>query len=316
MNINIEKWKNFIEDESEYSIDAGYRHDYYSFLEELDESSFSLDWSLFPLEEIVSRKWVVASKKDLKKKPQQIFESFIGFLGGEEIPQNVLLRKTFHKNTKKLMNDYALLAWTIRVVSKAFSECCPQIYNPDLISKEFLTEVAQLSQYEDGPVRAKQFLADFGIALIIEKSLSGTIFNGAAIPTKRGNPIIGLTLHYDRIDNFWFTLLHELVHVWKHFDDDNELYIDYFGTGGNDNNDAKEDEANSLAREALIPKASLMHNAFIFKTGAEVEDLAKQLRVNPAIIAGRIQYDSRIYNILREYVDVPVRSFFNDVDWN
>jgi hypothetical protein len=28
-----------------------------------------------------------------------------------------------------------------------------------------------------------------------------------------GTPVIGLTLRYDRLDNFWFCLLHELAHV-------------------------------------------------------------------------------------------------------
>jgi len=31
-------------------------------------------------------------------------------------------------------------------------------------------------------------------------------------------PVIGLTLRYDRIDNFWFCLLHELAHVGLHLD--------------------------------------------------------------------------------------------------
>ena len=27
------------------------------------------------------------------------------------------------------------------------------------------------------------------------------------------NPVVVVTLRYDRIDNFWFTLLHEIAHV-------------------------------------------------------------------------------------------------------
>ena len=30
--------------------------------------------------------------------------------------------------------------------------------------------------------------------------------------------MIGLTLRYDRVDNFWFCLLHELAHVGRHMD--------------------------------------------------------------------------------------------------
>lgn len=312
--IDIEKWKIFIDDEEKYSVDAGYRYDLETFMRESHENDYSLEWTLFPLEEIVSRKWVNATIDDLKNKPKQVFDKFINTIGGEEVPQSVLFRKTFHKNTNNLMNDYALLAWSIRVVSKAFSECCEKAYDANYITNDFLVDVAQLSRHEDGPLRAKQLLAENGIALVIERSLPGAIFNGAAIPTRQGMPVIGLTLQYDRIDNFWFTLLHELAHVWKHFDKVNELYIDYFGSG-EQNNDAKEVEANSIAGEALIPKSYLMHDAFILKTNASVEDLAEQLNISPAIVAGRIQFDLKQYNIFRKYVDVPVRQLFKDAGW-
>lgn len=313
-NLDIEKWKIFIDDEDKYSVDAGIRYDFDSFMRELNEDEFSLEWSLFPLDEIVSRGWVNATLEELKTKPKQVFDKFINKIGEDEVPQSVLFRKTFHKNTNNLMNDYALLAWSIRVVSKAYNECCTQKYDAGFITEEFLVDVVQLSRYEDGPLRAKHLLAEHGIALVIEKSLPGAIFNGAAIPTRQGMPVIGLTLQYDRIDNFWFTLLHEMAHVWKHFDDVNELYIDFFGSG-EENNDSKEDEANSIAGEALIPKSCLMHDAFILKTNAAVEDLAKQLNINPAIIAGRIQFDLKQYNIFRKYVDIPVRTLFKDVSW-
>lgn len=313
MNINLEKWKSFIEENQELSIECGIKHDLNSFSCELDENNWSLDWRLFPLEEMVSRKWIASTKKELRSKPKQVFERFIDFIGEEEIPQAVLFRKTFHKNTKKLMNDYALLAWSIRVVSKAFKDESIKKYNSNMISKDWLHEVVQLSKYKDGPIKAKELLAENGIALVIEKSLPGAIFNGAAIPTRKEMPVIGMTLHYDRVDNFWFTLLHELAHVWKHFDDVNELYIDYFSSEQDD--DDKEDEANAIAREALIPKSNLMHDAFLLKTDVAVEELAEKLNINTAIIAGRIQFDLKQYNILRKYVDVPVRHLFKDVSW-
>ncbi len=313
-NLDIAKWKIFIDDEDKYSVDAGYRYDFDSFMRELDENDNSLEWNLFPLDEIVSRQWVDATLEELEAKPKYVFDKFINMIGADDVPQSVLFRKTFHKNTNNLMNDYALLAWSIRVVSKAFDDCCAQKYDVNCITEEFLTEVAQLSQYEDGPIRAKQFLAEKGIALVIERSLPGAIFNGAAIPTRRGVPVIGLTLQYDRIDNFWFTLLHELAHVWKHFDDVNELYIDFFGSG-EQNNDAREIEANAIAGETLIPKSYLMHDAFVLKTNAAVESLAKELNISTAIVAGRIQFDLKQYNIFRKYVDSPVRHLFKDVSW-
>ena len=81
-----------------------------------------------------------------------------------------------------------------------------------------MREVAQLSVYEDGPRRAQERLAAHGIALVIERHLPRTHLDGAALCLLDGRPVIGLTLRYDRIDNFWFSLMHELAHVSLHLD--------------------------------------------------------------------------------------------------
>ena len=54
------------------------------------------------------------------------------------------------------------------------------------------------------------------IALEYVPHLPRTHLDGAALKSHEGRPVIGLTLRYDRIDNFWFTLLHELAHVGLH----------------------------------------------------------------------------------------------------
>lgn len=316
--MNIDKLKSLINDEVKYSVDAGFRNDLDSFSQELDDSSPLIDWRAFPLDEIVSRKWIDAKNNDLVKKPKEIFEKFISLIGSEDIPQKVLLRKTFHKNTNRLTNDYALLAWSIRVLSRAIAECCPKKYNPEVMGVEFLREVAQFSKFEDGPLKVKSFLADYGITLVIEKALTGTKFNGASLMTTSGMPIVGLTLLYDRVDNFWFTLLHELAHIWKHLHSDNDLYIDFFGGNKKDHLDSpEEDEADQIAREALIPIESMSHDAFFLQTGLAVEQLADELNIHASIIAGRIRHDNSAWHKLSEYVNnQTVRHLFDDVDWD
>ncbi|GBE09353.1 hypothetical protein BMS3Abin11_02486 [bacterium BMS3Abin11] len=316
--MNIDKLKSLINDEVKYSVDVGFRNDLDSFSQALDENNYSLDWRAFPLGEIVSRKWIDAENNELLKKPKDIFERFINLIGSKDIPQKVLLRKTFHKNTNYLTNDYALLAWSIRVLSRAVAECCPKKYNSELMSFGFLRKVAQLSRFDDGPLRAKSYLADHGISLIIEKTLTGTKFNGASLMTTSGMPIVGLTLLYDRVDNFWFTLLHELAHIWKHLHSDNDLYIDYFGGNKEDHLDSpNEKEADKIAREALIPNEYMTHDAFIFQSDLAVKELANELKIHTSIIAGRIRYDNSAWHILSDYVsNQTVRRLFQDVDWN
>lgn len=317
ININKDKWLNFIKEDYYHSIDAGMRQDLDLFIQELVEYEQLLDWRAFPLDEIISRKWIDAKKTELKKYPQKVLDKFLDLIGTEEIPQKVLLRKTLHKNTKSLMNDYALLSWCIRVLNKGFSSCCSVKYSPDVMSDEFLMEIAQYSRLDDGPVRVKNFLADHGIALIIEKPLAGTIFNGASLLTKSGMPIIGMTLYYDRLDNFWFTLMHELGHVWKHLHSDDDLYIDYFSSKAEDLvNSPEEMEADKIARESLIPLNYTTHDAFLLQTDEAVLDLANELGIHPSIIAGRIRHDNNAWNILSNLVNKSsVRKLFDDSGW-
>ena len=99
-----------------------------------------------------------------------------------------------------------------------------------------------MSVMEDGPVRARDCLGQHGVGLEYVKHLPRTHLDGAALRLPDSNPVIGLTLRYDRIDNFWYTLLHELAHVGLHlgscsdetgFVDDHSLRG--VGTGGSDN---------------------------------------------------------------------------------
>ena len=121
-----------------------------------------------------------------------------------------------------------------------------------------------------------------------------------------GTPVVGLTLRYDRIDNFWFCLLHELAHVGRHMDGGRDTaFIDDLTLRGAEggNRDPKEAQADEWAEEALIPKA-------IWKTSAvctnpspmAVFNLAKTLQIHPAIIAGRVRYEKKNYRLLSHFV--------------
>lgn len=317
MSINVENWKKFIDDEAEYSVGAGVPPDMDSFWHYIEENDSQLNYKQFPIVELISRKWVNRERGEPLK---DVFEKFIRLIESEELPQNVLLRKTLHKNTNNLSNDYLLLAWSIRVLRRGLDECkkCHEhSYVPENINYRVLKEVAKLSKFDDGPLRAQEYLAGLGISLIVEKWLTGSKFNGASMRTKSGMPIIGLTLFYDRVDNFWFTLLHELVHVWKHLDNDDELFFDSTGRRQEDYIlDPREEEADRIAQESLIPNEYLSHDAFKTYSADSVIGLSEELEIHPAIIAGRIRHETKSWRILSEFVhEAGVRHMFNNVSW-
>jgi HTH-type transcriptional regulator/antitoxin HigA len=140
--------------------------------------------------------------------------------------------------------------------------------------------------------------------------------DGAALLSKEGRPVIGLAIRHDRIDNFWFTLAHELVHVEKHLTSADEAFVDDLDS--EPGADAREREADRIASEAIIPRAIWKRSdAYRRRTPDAVQELALQLRLHPAIIAGRIRHDTRNFYILSQMVGTgQVRKLFLDINWS
>jgi HTH-type transcriptional regulator/antitoxin HigA len=111
-----------------------------------------------------------------------------------------------------------------------------------------------------------------------------------------GIPVIGLTLRYDRVDSFWFTLLHEAAHIALHYDrllDGDTVFVDDMEIGSED---ILEREADELARESLIPSRILSQVRWDENTTQdELINLAIRARIDISIAAGRWQRDHQNY---------------------
>lgn len=80
--------------------------------------------------------------------------------------------------------------------------------------------------------------------------LSKTYVDGVVIKTDNG-PVIGMSLRYDRVDNFWFTLIHELSHIAKHYKEQNSIIVDDLDSNIHQNCEKIENEANELTKKNL-----------------------------------------------------------------
>ncbi|MDE0071891.1 MAG: ImmA/IrrE family metallo-endopeptidase [Caldilineaceae bacterium] len=263
----------------------------------------------FPLKEMAKRGWI-DQLPDLIDRAQEVMRAMREKAGEPEAAAAPLYRANGHRRINAKTDPYALKAWCWRVLGLA-NESPPQAdYRPGTVTEAFMREVAQLSVYEDGPRRAQEHLAEHGISLVIERHLPRTHLDGAALCLQDGRPVIGLTLRYDRIDSFWFSLMHELAHVGLHLDcDENELFIDDLSLS---EGDKLEDDADKMARGALIPPEMWEFSAA--RDGATVlavYDLAQEAGVHPAVVAGRVRHERGNYRLLSQLVGSgKVRSQF------
>lgn len=107
-----------------------------------------------------------------------------------------------------------------------------------------------------------------------------------------------MTLRYERQDNFWFTLVHKLAHIYLHLlKGDDSVFIDNTGHAV-ENCDAKEKQANQFCSDILLPPQIWSHERdrlLETKDTGYVSTLAESLEICPAIIADRIRHEKNDY---------------------
>ena len=236
-----------------------------------------VEWEKFPISEMARRKWIPKIAK-AGERAEEIMLGLMQRAGRTTLVAEALYRK----------NDHA------RANAKG------------TVTQAFLRQVAKLSWSENGPLLAKEFLEKHGIHLIILEHLPKTHLDGAALKLADGTPVIGLTLRYDRIDNFWFCLLHELAHVGRHFDDSSDVgFVDDLtlrDTAGT-RRDVREEEADEWAEEACIPRQIWENSEVRYHASPmAVISLASALQIHPAIVAGKVRHQFRNYRLLSHFV--------------
>jgi HTH-type transcriptional regulator/antitoxin HigA len=242
---------------------------------------------------MIKREWIVfkGSPKSARERSEELMRKFIVPFD-EEVALPMCARQ--HVRDGKKMDAYALCAWKIRVMHLTSNQKVAA-YVPGTVTQAFIQEVVRLSYLDEGPRLAREYLSKSGIYLVIEGHLSKTYLDGAALLMPNGHPLVALTLRYDRLDNFWFTLAHELAHVALHLDGENQSFFDDLEAGGTSQMEA---EADRMASEALIPGTAWQSAHLTPRSTAEqIRSFATEQRISPAIPAGRIRHEANNHSL-------------------
>ncbi len=271
----------------------------------------TIEWERFPIREMVARGWIKERVYDPRRQAGEVMRRFLAPLGSDWAPI-ALYKQTHYVRSARRMDAYALAAWKARVCLRALKDHVSGEFKPEVITHEFMHELAHLSVLGDGPRHVGEYLANVGVCFVIEPHLPETYIDGAAILVKGDRPIVALTLRHDRVDNFWFVLMHELAHVSRHLScgSINAFYDDL---DVDDSTNAQEREADEIAGEALIPEKEWNRSpARNLRTPEAVSHLANKLRIHPAIVAGRIRHHYKSFRVLNRLVGhKQVRSLFS-----
>lgn len=276
----------------------------------LDET-LPYDMARFPFKEMFARGYFegCSGLREAKDRTEEWIRRFMRGFDLQPIHQ-ARLRAPMHQSGSRLMDEYALLTWHVAVLKKARQLKLKSAYVRGCLTEERLRELARLSRFEQGPRLAQEFLADMGIALVFEEHFNKTYLDGAAM-FDGDVPVVALTLRHDRLDNFWFALLHELVHVQKHLGSDNLFIADNLEDKVHQQT-TEEREADEGARDILIPQAEWLASGLAVEPSMQAAmALADRLRIHPAIVAGRVRHETGNWRLLSS-IKADVRRLFAD----
>ena len=276
--------------------------------QELPEPRY--DFRQFPFTEMFNRGYFKSFNGSLSQArvyaEELLHELFSVFEG--QIPEPIYCR-----NSSKEIDFNALLAWQARALELARGESLPP-FARDELTDEFIRELVRLSYFSTGPQLAQELLNKKGIHFIVLPHLSKTYLDGACFKTPYGHPVIGMTLRYDRLDNFWFTLVHELAHIYLHLDDENIAFFDDTEKIVDESENPQEREANQFTHELLIGSDEWEKAAPTLLEATQHNTLirfADQLSISPAIVAGRVRWERGNYQVFSQLVgNRKVRELF------
>ncbi len=280
------------------------------------EADSSLEWDKFPAKEMERHGYFRDLKSAVDQSYSDLAKAFYSSVFGTAEAAPLLARRGLRGDAVNVKSRYGVMAWKARVLLLARRERAERglpIFNVADLDSAFLVQVAKLSWHPNGIRLALELIEGIGIPVVIEPRLTGTHLDGAAILDVDGTPVVGLTLRLDRIDYFWFTLLHELAHVMKHLSAPGDAFLDRLED--HEATEALEIEANKIAKDALIPRAAWRRSEIaIAPTRQRIQNLARELSVHPAIVAGRVRRETGNYRLFSDLVGLhEVRRHFPSI---
>lgn len=285
-----------------------------------------VEWDRFPIREMARRGWLNVARVTGRAKVSYgaAKDALSEFFGSQERLSACFgsLQKTDNVRSGSRVDRYSLVAWTAHVLRRAERVDPVRRFDPADWDDETLRDLRSLSRFEVGPRLAVQFLEERGIIVDVVPHLPRTRLDGAAMLREDGTPVIALTIRHDRLDNFWFTLFHELMHVVHHLARSGSCWQNRSGIFLDDLDVVAsisdiEKEADTRAREALIPERLWEGSAVRFVVAPlTVTELAREASVSEAVVAGRVRFEKQNYRLLSQMVGAgEVRAQFPEVNW-
>jgi HTH-type transcriptional regulator / antitoxin HigA len=274
-------------------------------------------YQMAPIRDMQKREWI-KDTPDLN----ELETEFKSFFGRDNLEDNLTFPVAAKRTVELPSLNIAERAWCFRARQLASTIVAARFSSHRLPS--CAKQLRQLAAYPKEARHLHVLLAEYGIRFVVIEPLPNAKIDGAAFWLETG-PVIAVSLRYDRNDGFWFTVMHEFIHICNEdaISVDTDLIDGIKGLTVMLANDEAEQKANEGAAAALIPREEM--DSFIRRVGPlysreRVIQFAHRIKIHPGIVVGQLQYRNEIgYSALRNLLvkirDVVIGTALTD-GWN
>ncbi len=262
-----------------------------------------------PVSEMIKRGWLDAT--DVRD-TERVEAELARFFGVDRMEDIEVLPHAAKKTAVNSPATPAQIAWLSRVRQIASEMMVPKY--TELAGRRAIERLQPLVSAAEEVRKVPRILAEAGIRFLIVEALPHAKIDGVCFWLNDQAPVIALSMRYDRVDNFWFVLRHELEHVIQGDGKEAAILDDLEGERASTASSAslpeEERVANQAASEFCVPQKSM--DSFIarkapFFAERDLLGMAATLKVHPGLIAGLLQHRTGRYDRFRTHL-VKVRS--------
>lgn len=253
--------------------------------------------SRYPLREMIKRGWI--DPEDNKRSLEQQICRFFSVSSLDDVPH-------LTHSAKKTRYDVippSQLAWLFRV-----QQIASEMVVRSFCQSKLEDAIALLSEMRADPLlvrRVPRILSDSGVRFVIVECLPGSKIDGVCFWLDDLSPVIGMSLRFDRIDNFWFVLRHECGHVLhghgkRHPIVDNDMNDPLYQSESEEERIVNQEAADFCVQTKKMESFYLRKRPFF--PDREVVAFAKMNNTHPGLVVGQLQRKMDRYDLLRQHL--------------
>ena len=277
------------------SLDAGYR------LSQVKKSSPEVEsraraYTVAPVREMQKRGWI-NDTKDVAEIETELLRFFSTDSLDNIPPVSVATKRS---NSAEATLTTVQRAWCFRAREIARALQVIPFHRDDEAMRRLRVKLRELAAYTKEARHLPTLLARSGIRFVVVEPLPGAKIDGATFWLNENAPVIAISVRYDRIDNFWFTVMHEFSHVKNgdEFSLDVDLEAEEEVVKAPSGMAACEQRANIEASGFLITKSEM--DSFVNRVAPlfskeRIIQFAHAEKIHPGIIVGQLRHRGELH---------------------